>query len=70
MAMSFGVGDGQLCLANPTHTTQNQHISGRTSRLRLGLENRFHLLEFGLSTNEETFAHVRSIEEIQPQVVF
>jgi hypothetical protein len=70
MAVSFGVGDGQLRLANPTHTTQNQHLSGRTSRVRLGLQNRLHLLEFGLSTNEETLAHVWSIEEVQTQVVF
>src|SRR5438552_915533 len=60
MAMSFGVSDGQLGLANPTHTTQSQHLSGRSSRLRLGQQNRFHFLEFSLSANEETLAHVRS----------
>jgi hypothetical protein len=31
----------------------------------MGLQNRFHVLQFCLSTDEETLAHVRSIEEIQ-----
>src|SRR5271168_969549 len=69
-AMLFSVSDRQLRLTNSTHASQNEYFSDRTHRRRLGLQNLLHFLDFGLTTDEKTSAHVRGIEEVQTEVVF
>ncbi len=68
--MSFSIGNRQLSLANPTHAAENKHLSAGAESVGLRLQDRFHLLNFGLSTNKEILTHVRCIVEIKTEIVF